>query len=293
MEFVFLKALNLKTDRYTMKKFILSLLSACLVLSVSAQPSDKKIGKIAFEMVDGEYEDAAFRAEKLLDDSDYRKNGWAYYYLAQAYYEIAKKPELSEDYPKALKDALKATYKLSKYRDEDDENMRVYRESEEFRTELKDSVITVSEIYYDNDNPRKAAYYLKKIVKFDEDDYALWLMKGVYEIKSRNIGAGVKSIILAMDSIDESYVPEEVSAQTMVDALEEYALILQSGEYEKYFSAYRFEPTQADIDEALAMKEEYKKYIKGPVVDKEDRKKESETIFKTFRSEPDEEEDEE
>jgi len=276
-----------------MKKFILSLLSACLVLSVSAQPSDKKIGKIAFEMVDGEYEDAAFRAEKLLDDSDYRKNGWAYYYLAQAYYEIAKKPELSEDYPKALKDALKATYKLSKYRDEDDENMRVYRESEEFRTELKDSVITVSEIYYDNDNPRKAAYYLKKIVKFDEDDYALWLMKGVYEIKSRNIGAGVKSIILAMDSIDESYVPEEVSAQTMVDALEEYALILQSGEYEKYFSAYRFEPTQADIDEALAMKEEYKKYIKGPVVDKEDRKKESETIFKTFRSEPDEEEDEE
>jgi len=275
-----------------MKKFILSLLSACLVLGLTAQPNDKKIGKIAFEMVDGEYEDAAYRAEKVLDDSDYRKNGWAYYYLAQAYYEIAKKPELAEDYPRALKESLKATYKLAKYRDEDAENMNVYKESEEFRAELKDSVITISEIYYDNDNPRKAAYYLKKIVKFDEDDYALWLMKGVYEIKSRNIGEGIKSIIMAMDSIDENYVPDEVSAQTMVDALEEYALILQSGEYDKYFSAYRFEPTQADIDEALAMKEEYKKYVRGPVVDKEDRKKESETIFKTFRSDPDEEDEE-
>lgn len=275
-----------------MKKFILSLLSASLFFGLAAQPSDKKIGKIAFEMVDGEYEDAAFKAEKLLDDSEYRKNGWAWYYLAQAYYELAKRPEFSEDYPKALKESLKATYKLAKYRDEDDVNMSVFRESEEFRTELKDSVITISEIYYDNDNPRKAAYYLKKILKFDEDDYALWLMKGVYEIKSRNIGEGIKSIILAMDSIDENYVPDETSAQTMVDALEEYALILQSGEYDKYFSAYRFEPTQSDIDEALAMKEDFKKYIKGPVVNKEDRKKGSETIFKTFRSDPDEEDEE-
>lgn len=275
-----------------MKKFLLTILSAFLFFGLVAQPNDKKIAKIAFEMVDGEYEDAAYRAEKVLDDSDYRKNGWAYYYLAQAYYEIAKRPELSEDYPRALKESLKATYKLAKYRDEDDENMEVYRESKEFRDILKDSVITVSEIYYDNDNPRKAAYYLKKIVKYDEEDYALWLMKGVYEIKSRNIGAGIKSIMLAMDSIDENYVPDEVSAQTMVDALEEYALILQSGEYDKYFGAYHFEPTQADIDEALAMKEEYKKYIKGPVVDKEDRKKDSETIFKTFRSDPDEEDEE-
>ncbi|MAY84470.1 MAG: hypothetical protein CMP59_10095 [Flavobacteriales bacterium] len=274
-----------------MKKFILTLFSACLAFGLIAQPSDKKVAKIAFEMVDGEYEDAAYKAEKLLDDSEYRKNGWAYYYLAQAYYEIAKRPEFAEEYPKALKDALKATYKLSKYRDEDEENMAVYNESEDFRKELKDTVITISEIYYDNDNPRKAAYYLKKILKYDEDDYALWLMKGVYEIKSRNIGEGIKSIMLAMDSIDENYVPDEESAQTMVDALEEYALILQSGEYERYFSAYKFEPTQSDIDEALAMKEEFKKFIKGPVVDKEDRKKESETIFKTFRSEPDEEEE--
>ena len=102
-----------------MKKFILTLFSACLAFGLIAQPSDKKVAKIAFEMVDGEYEDAAYKAEKLLDDSEYRKNGWAYYYLAQAYYEIAKRPEFAEEYPKALKDALKATYKLSKYRDED------------------------------------------------------------------------------------------------------------------------------------------------------------------------------
>ncbi len=275
-----------------MKKFALIILSSFLFLGLSAQPEDKKIAKIAFEMVDGEYQDAAYKATKVLDDPDYRRNGWAYYYLAQAYFEIAKKPELQEEYPKALKESLKATYKMVKYRDKTDENMEVYDESEDFRMKLKDSVITVSEIYYDNENPRKAAYYLGKIVKFDEDDYAVWLMKGIYEIKSRNIGEGVKSILFAMDSLNEEYVPDEVSAQTLVDALEEYALIIQSGEYDQYFSAYKFEPTQKDIDEALAMKEDFKKYIKGEVVEKEERKKESETIFKTFRSEPDEDDDE-
>jgi len=276
-----------------MKKFALILLSSFLFLGLSAQPEDKKIAKIAFEMVDGEYEDAAYKASKLLEDPEYRRNGWAYYYLAQSYFEISKKIELQEKYPKAIKESLKATYKMAKYKDKTDENMEVYQESEEFRMKLKDSVITISEIYYDNENPRKAAYYLGKIVKFDEDDYAVWLMKGVYEIKSRNIGEGVKSILLAMDSLNEDYVPDEVSAQTLVDALEEYAMIIQSGEYDQYFSAYKFEPTQKDVDEAMAMKEDFKKYIRGEVVDKDERKKESETIFKTFRSVEEDEDDDE
>lgn len=291
MDFVNLGKSKIKIKQASMKKFTLIAISLMLFTGLSAQPEDKKIAKIAFEMVDGEYQDAAYKAEKLLEDSEYRRNGWAYYYLAQAYFEIAKKPELQEEFPKAIKDALKATYKMAKYRDKTDENMEVYQESKEFRSALKDSVITISEIYYDNENPRKAAYYLGKIVKYDEDDYALWLMKGVYEIKSRNMGEGIKSILHAMDSIDENYVPDEVSAQTLVDGLEEYALLLKSGEYDKYFSTYKFEPTQKDIDNALVLKEEFKKYIKGEVVAKEDRKKESETIFKTFRSDESEDED--
>ena len=118
-------------------------------------------------------------------------------------------------------------------------------------------------------------------------------MKGIYEIKSRNVGEGVKSIIMAMDSINENYVPAEVSVQTLVDALDEYTLIVKSGEYDKYFSAYKFEPTEADIQNAQAMREGFKnKYLaEEEEVDKEERKKESETIYKTFRSE-DLEEDE-
>lgn len=274
-----------------MKKYILSLLSLVLAFNLNAQPEDKKVSKITFLMVDGDYEKAISKAEKLISDYEYRKNAWLYLYLAQSYYEIAKTPELQEDYPKAMKDALKAAYKLAKYKDESDENMAVYDDSKAFRTELKDSVISMSEIYYDMDNPRKAAYYLGKIVKFDPDDYAVWLMKGIYEIKSRNIGEGAKSIILAMDSIGEDYVPDEVSAQTLVDALDEYALIVKSGEYDRYFKAYRFEPDESDVQEALAMKEDFKKYLIGEEVNKEERKKESETIYKSFRS--DEKEDEE
>ena len=61
-------------------------------------------------------------------------------------------------------------------------------------------------------------------------------MKGIYEIKSRNVGEGVKSIILAMDSINENYVPDDVSVQTLVDALDEYAVIVKSGEYDRYLT---------------------------------------------------------
>lgn len=258
---------------------------------VQAQPEDKKISKITFLMVDGKYEDAAFKADKLREDSEYRKNAWVYYYMSQSYYEIAGTGELMEKYPKALKESLKAAAKLYKYRNKPEENLEVYNDAQDFLTVLKDSVITVSEIYYDNDNPRKAAYYLSKIVKFDPDDYSVWLMKGVYEIKSRNIGEGVKSILLAIDSISPDYVPDEVSAQTLVDALDEYALIVKSGEYDKYFKAYKFEPTEKDAQEALAMKEGFMKYIIGEKVNKDDRKKESETIYKTFRSDETEDDD--
>ncbi len=276
-----------------MKKLILSNTLLVIALLAFAQPEDKKVSKITFLMVDGKFQDAAFKAEKLIEDPEYRKNAWAYYYLAQSYFEISKKAELQEEYPKAFKDALKAAYKLDKYKNKPAENMEVYEDAKDFLIKLKDSAITISEIYYDNENPRKAAYYLKKITKFDQDDYAVWLMKGVYEIKSRNIGEGVKSILFAMDSLSADYVPDEVSAQTLVDALEEYSVIISSGEYDKYFQAYKFEPTQKDIDEALALKEEMKKYLIGEEVDKEERKKESETIFKTFRSDDtDEEEDE-
>ena len=276
-----------------MKKILLSLFSILLFIGVSAQPEDKKIAKITFLMVDGKYEDAAFKASNLLENDDYKRNNWVFYYLAQSYYEIAGQPALQEKYPKALKESLKMTYKLYKYREKTDENYKVYNESAEFRSILKDSTISVSEIYYDNDNPRKAAYYLKTITKFDPDDYGVWLMKGVYEIKSRNVGEGVKSILLAMDSLSMDYKPDEVSAQTLVDALEEYALIIKSGEYDKYFSAYKFEPTSKDVEEAIAMKEEFKKYIQGEVVTKEDRKKESEIIYKSFKSDDEEEDDDE
>ena len=82
-------------------------------------------------MVDGEYEKAAFKSQSLLESDEYKRNAWPFFYLSQSYYEIAKKPELQEDYPKAMKDALKAAYKLYKYRDRTDENIEVYEEAKD------------------------------------------------------------------------------------------------------------------------------------------------------------------
>lgn len=271
------------------------LIISTLILSIqliNAQPEDKKLGKITFLMVDGEYQDAAFKAEKLKEDQEYRKNAWVYYYLSQAYFEIASKPELQEEYPKALKESIKAAYKLTKYRNKPKENLKVYNDAREFLSILKDSVITVAEIYYDNENYRKSAYYMKSISRFSPDDYGVWLMKGVYEIKSRNIGEGVKSIIFAMDSLNPEYIPYEASAWTLIDALDEFVLIVKSGEYDQYFKTYKYNPTQKDIDRAMELKRIFMKYVEDEEeVTKEDRKKESETIYKTFRSDDEEEED--
>jgi len=277
-----------------MKKTIqLLILFSLISSSTFSQPEDKKLNKITFLMVDGQFEDVAKKTQKLLEEAEYRRNGWAYYYLAQSQYELARNAEYMEEYPKAFRDAMKAAYKLAKYRDKTEENSAVYIEAQEFLMELKDSAITVSEIYYDNEKPRKAAYYLKGAVRFAPNDYALWLMKGVYEIKARNIGEGVKSIITAMDSVDLDYVPDDVSMQTMIDALSEYELIVKSGEYDKYFSTYKFNPTTKDVEDAVALKEKLKEMIEGEEIDKEERKKESEVIYKTFRSDEEDEDFEE
>jgi len=254
-----------------------------------AQEEDKKLSKIAFLMVDGKIEDAAAKAEKLTEDSEYRRNPSTYLYLAQAYFEIARKPELQEDYPNSIKESLKAAYKMVKYANKE-ENEKILEVNNDFLTLLKDTVIKISEIYYDNDNPRKAAYYMGKIVKFDPDDYAVWLMKGVYEIKSRNVGEGVKSIKLAMENINGDYVPDEVSAQTLVNGLEEWATLVKNGEFNKYFAAYKFEVKESQAPEILAMSKEMEKYLIGEKVDPESRKKESEVIYKSFKSDDTEDE---
>jgi hypothetical protein len=254
-----------------------------------AQEEDKKLSKIAFLMVDGKIEDAAAKAEKLTEDSEYRRNPSTYLYLAQAYFEIARKPELQEDYPNSIKESLKAAYKMVKYANKE-ENEKILQVNNDFLTLLKDTVIKISEIYYDNDNPRKAAYYMGKIVKFDPDDYAVWLMKGVYEIKSRNVGEGVKSIKLAMENINGDYVPDEVSAQTLVNGLEEWATLVKNGEFNKYFAAYKFEVKESQAPEILAMSKEMEKYLIGEKVDPESRKKESEVIYKSFKSDDTEDE---
>ena len=274
-----------------MKKSLFTLfLFIALGSTINAQEEDKKLSKIAFLMVDGKIEDVAAKAEKLAEDPEYRRNPTTYLYIAQAYYEIAKKPELQEDYPNAIKESLKAAYKMVKYA-EKEENEKILKVNDDFLTLLKDTVIKISEIYYDNNNPRKAAYYMGKIVKFDPDDYSVWLMKGVYEMKARNVGEGVKSIKLAMENINDEYVPDEVSAQTLVNGLEEWATLVKNGEYNKYFAAYKFEVKESQAPEILAMSKDMEKYLIGEKVDPESRKKESEIIYKSFKSDDDEEDE--
>ena len=53
-----------------MKKLLLFPILFLSIQVLIAQPEDKKLGKITFLMVDGEYEDAADKAEEALSSLD-------------------------------------------------------------------------------------------------------------------------------------------------------------------------------------------------------------------------------
>ncbi|MFK8044621.1 MAG: hypothetical protein AB8B72_03945 [Crocinitomicaceae bacterium] len=120
-----------------MKKIAIILFLAVTAYSASAQRPDYEDLNIYY--ADGDYEKLISKAMKYTQGDDSRKDALPYLYLSKANYEISKgdDQELSEEFPRAYKDAVKYA---SKAIQKDDDAKTVYKNNLDHFTNLKKAV---------------------------------------------------------------------------------------------------------------------------------------------------------
>lgn len=199
-------------------------LSLFLVQKYNAQSNNKAFDKMIFLFVDEKYEKCLKMSLGFTQNDNYKREALPYLYASMSFYEIARKDALMEKYPKAMKDAMKYAYK---YRKKDKELKYVGRYTDYFN-ELKDSSNQMAQHYYKTEDYRKAASTYKAIVRFDPNDKIMQLWWGLSEVKAKNAGEGDRNIELAMEEIDENYIPSKVILWNTASGLEEYASYMES-----------------------------------------------------------------
>lgn len=210
------------------KSTFLFLFSLLLIGKSYGQSINKEFDKLIFLYIDEKYEKCANLGLKYTEDDDLRRDPIPYLYVSMSYFEISKDPSLQEKYPNALKDAMKYAYK---YRKKDKADTYVERYSG-FLTALKDSSNRKAQYFYRQEEYRKASSVYKYICRFAPEDALMQLWWGICDVKARNIGEGERNMTMAMEDIDDSFLPDKELLWVTSTAFEEYAAYMDSkGDY--------------------------------------------------------------
>ena len=238
------------------------------------QTVKKEFDKLIFLFIDEKYEKCASLGIKYTEDDELRRDPIPYLYVAMSNFEIAKDVTLDEKYPDAFKDALKYAYK---YRKKDD-NLLYWDRYENFFASLKDSANKLAQYYIAQEQFRKASSVYKYVNRFDPDDPIMQLWWGIADVKARNIGEGERNMTLAMEKIDDSYLPDKEILWVTSKGFEEYAAYMDSkGDYsgkrkgEQLAEKYKkFSPEEIEKQKKLeAEKNKPKREVKSFETDKE------------------------
>lgn len=166
------------------KTLFMMLVLALAAPNISAQ--EVEYDDLLILYVDGNYEKLISKAEKYTDDSDTRRDPRPFLYISMAYFEISKNEELSEDYPKAFRDALKYASKFSK---KDKEN-EYFREHRDYLDELRSEAMREADLFMADNDVRgmsQAARIYKYLVDIDPNDVGSVMMYSavLYKINRR------------------------------------------------------------------------------------------------------------
>jgi hypothetical protein len=249
-----------------------------------AQESDKKIDQLMFLFVDEKYDKVVDKALVLEQNDNYRKNPLVYIYCSMGYYHIAKNPDaydIEKFYSKPLINAQKYAYKFTK-KDKKGEYKNDY---EEFFLQLQDTSNVLGQHYFVLENYRKSASTYKNTYRFTNDPVML-MWQALAEIKSRNTAQGSKNLLLALEQIDENFVPNDVSkpiiARGLLLASEYFA---SKDDYENKKKAEKlveiFKKYDPEVLDKKKQEEKRKKEL-------EEAKKREERIKKFYSEEDDE-----
>lgn len=187
-----------------MKKIIgLFIILFMSVPFISIGQMDEIEAELRILYADEEYEKCANKALKLADKKE-KNNPIVYLYASKAALKISQIHELSQEYPKAFKDALKYA---GKYRKKDD-NGKYYDAYLDHFEELKKIVyneVGNLKLTYTDDKEikgaKKSVGLLKRVNKFDPYDQGAWLMRGLMEVNRKNRMEGKQIIKRHMEAI--------------------------------------------------------------------------------------------
>lgn len=201
--------------------YLITILTAFLIIGnvthIEAQEEDP-YKDILFMIIDGDYEKAVSKAEKITDKDKTHREPVPYIYASMAYFEMSKKEEFQADYPRAFRDAIKNAYKAKRY-DKENEYMPQFTN---YINELKAEIMREATFQYQSENWRKSITYSKYVTRIDPVDISALLLKGVAEVKGRNTYQA-KTTFEEADSALTKFKTSDVSLESKAAYL--YAVI--------------------------------------------------------------------
>ncbi|MFZ6052148.1 hypothetical protein [Halocola ammonii] len=227
-----------------MKKVLLAfsiLLMIGSIQKVDAQrPEYDELLKL---IVDEDFEKALRKCENYQMDDDTRKDPVPYIYMSMAYFHMSKKPEYSEEYPKAFKDALKYAARFRR-KDRDNEYMG---EFSRYMSQLREVAIVETNALLDQEKFIQAKMFYKYLVDIDEEDIGAHLMMAYTLRKSRSKRDAEESEAMAKKLMQEKGIDHLGHEQK--DFLK-YALIV----YSEYMDS---EGMRSQAEDLLTLGKEY------------------------------------
>ncbi len=216
------------------------LITALFIGSVSPGFSqDEAYKDLLFLIIDGDYEKAYSKAERFTNKEKTKRDPVPYIYMSMAMYEMSKKDEFTEDYPRAFRDAIKYATKFSRY---DRENEYV-NEFDNYLSELKLEIMKEARYYFETENWRRSVTYAKYVNRIDADDLPALLLKGVAEVRSRN-EYQAKNTFEEAETKLASFSPNDLTMDELPQfryALIEYAKLMkekgEKGKAQPYINA--------------------------------------------------------
>ncbi len=150
------------------KLFLVMLVYTLTVSSqVVAQPD--QFDDLLILYVDEEYEKLLKRAERYTENSDTRRDPRPVLYLSKAYFEMSKRDEYTDKYPRAFRDALKYASRYSRR----DKEREYFDENRDFLNELRGEAMREAGLFMSGNDVRgmsQAARIYKALVDLDSED---------------------------------------------------------------------------------------------------------------------------
>jgi tetratricopeptide (TPR) repeat protein len=187
-------------------KILHVLLAAVFLISLgdAVQAQEDEYKDLLFLIIDGEYEKAATKAERITDRDKTRREVVPHIYASMAYYEMSKREEFQEDYPRAFREAIKFAYKAKRY---DDEN-EYMPDHAQYLNELKAEVMKEARFHFEAEDYRKSTTYSKYTNRIDPNDLSALLLKGVAEVRGRNAYQAERTFEEADEALKEFSVSD-------------------------------------------------------------------------------------